>query len=213
MNRPHYPIVTLAGRREFRRLSDDVHVAETTYGAGKDTVADHMVAAYGFKKIQFAEPLKRAAEAVGIPPHLLIEPGGREEVVTIGDVTLTVRQHLSHISRRLKELYGERVFLNQTVEQCAQREQPIVISDIRYQHEFDWLRSVGGVLLRVWRVDLVPADWTPPSRSDDDTGDTEEAEQSLSWSVDRMFVNMGTPGDPDWEQGLTRTLRSVGALK
>lgn len=41
-------------------------------GSGKDTIADYLVSHHDFRKISFAEPLRRGLQAMfGIPMHML----------------------------------------------------------------------------------------------------------------------------------------------
>jgi len=129
-------------------------------GSGKDTIADYLVDHHDFRKISFAEPLRRGLQAMfGIPMHMLQDRaikhlplnvlGGksiREAMNTLGtewgrmcvadDIWLTTATF------KLDQLRAQATLGHNNVK-------GIVISDVRFYNERDWLESQGGV---VWHV-------------------------------------------------------------
>ena len=129
-------------------------------GSGKDTIADYLVEHHDFHKISFAEPLRRGLQAMfGIPMHMLQDRaikhlplnvlGGksiREVMNTLGtewgrenvadDIWLTTA------GMKLTQLRAQASLGHNNVK-------GIVISDVRFYNERDWLEAQGGV---VWHV-------------------------------------------------------------
>lgn len=133
-------------------------------GSGKDTIADYLVDYHDFRKISFAEPLRRGLHAMfGIPMHMLQDRaikhiplnilGGksiREAMNTLGtewgrtcvadDIWLTTATF------KLDQLRAQATLGHSNVK-------GIVISDVRFANEVAWLEAQGGELWHVYRPD------------------------------------------------------------
>lgn len=131
-------------------------------GSGKDTIADYLVEHHDFRKISFAEPLRRGLQAMfGIPMHMLQDRaikhvplnvlGGksiREAMNTLGtewgrecvadDIWLTTA------GMKLNQLRAQSSIGHVNVK-------GIVISDVRFSNERGWLYEQGGELWHVKR--------------------------------------------------------------
>ena len=125
-------------------------------GVGKDTAADFLCEVHGFVKIGLADPLRRGIEAmfglsaesfawrdlkerripwIGKSPRQLLQTlgteWGRDQIAP--DIWLRVAR------RRIEEI----------AQMDDQHVAGIVVSDIRFENEADWIRSLGG---NVWHI-------------------------------------------------------------
>jgi hypothetical protein len=108
------------------------------FRAGKDTIGEHLVSSYGYRRYAFADKVKELARRAPINWN-----GEKDEVgrTTLQDLGNNVREVLGedtwiHVLERL--VYGgEKV------------PALVVITDIRYTNEADWVRAQGG---QVWKV-------------------------------------------------------------
>lgn len=121
-------------------------------GSGKDTVADILVAEYGYVKLAFADPLREMLlilnPYLGTPktlPQLVDEHGWR-----------WVKQRFPEV-RRLMQVLGTDIVRDKIdqsfwVNSLAKRLNGIekaVIADVRFPDEAALIRELGG---QVWRV-------------------------------------------------------------
>lgn len=127
-------------------------------GSGKDTIADHIVEWYGFKKLCFADPLKRAcSEAFGIPLSHFYDTTLKE-----------VKDPYWHVSpRQIAQYVGTELFRDsmQGLKGVAIQKQfwvyrflkdvvensniSFVVSDVRFNNEAEVILNRGGYLFNV----------------------------------------------------------------
>lgn len=121
-------------------------------GVGKDTVADYLVANYGFVKYSLADPIKDMLEVIGVDcrtretkevPHPVFGVSPRRMAQTLGTEwgRMCIRDDLW--------LKAAEQFL--VPAQMHSRVKGVVIPDIRFENEATWLRSQGGKLWHVCR--------------------------------------------------------------
>jgi len=107
-------------------------------GSGKDTIADYLVKAHGFKKFAFATPLKDlASELYKFPRELADSQEGKRELWRVGYSKKTIRQILLDLALLDKSRFGNDIYANTIAAEIA-KESPdsnIVISDTRYLNE------------------------------------------------------------------------------
>lgn len=128
-------------------------------GCGKDTVADFLCEAHGFVKIALADPIREGAKAMfGLTDEQLHRRDLKEQPID------WIGHSPRHILQTLGTEYGRQyvsddIWLRvagQRIERIR-RSAPcmhvsgIVISDIRFENEADWLRNLGGHLWFVRR--------------------------------------------------------------
>jgi hypothetical protein len=128
-----------------------------TAGAGKDEVAQHLSTMHGYVQYALATPIKRMLAA--LPNMELYKWADRfwkdRDPHPLFGVT---RRHMARtLGTEWRNTICEDMWLRlakHAFDQHAQ-EQPcptgMVISDIRFQHEVDWLRANGGELVIVIR--------------------------------------------------------------
>ena len=110
--------------------------------SGKDTVADYLVKEHNFVKVSFAAPVKEFAIK-----HFGLTPG---EVY--GKKTNTSRWVLQAIGNGCREEFGRGVWIDKLWEKICPLER-VVISDLRYLNEADFLGRIGGAIIKINRPD------------------------------------------------------------
>ena len=130
-------------------------------GAGKDTVADHLEAEYAFERIGFADPILEMLLALfhraGISEAWAVERALKEQPTPLGASYRRLAQTLGTEWGRdtvAPDLWIRVAELQ--LEQARACSLHVVISDVRFANEAAWIRSQGGVLVRVLRRDLPP---------------------------------------------------------
>lgn len=168
-------------------------------GAGKDTIADHLVASYGFVNLKFAAPLKAALMPLFGLTHEHVEGRLKDEVHPAWGVT----------PRAMMQFFGTDVLQGQGMQQLVpgigrdfavrrmfvdgQVQGDVVISDVRFPHEVDAIRSRGGFVLRVRR------NWTRANAATD-----EHVSES---GVDALFSHAELDNDGDVAELLAKVDR------
>lgn len=134
-------------------------------GSGKDTVADHLVTHYEFKRESFASALKDAAAAVFNWDRELLEGKTKEarEWREQVDVWWANRLGIPHLTPRwVLQQWGTQVFRHHfhddiwiaSLENKLQNNtRNVVISDCRFPNEVSAVRRQHGAIIRVTRGD------------------------------------------------------------
>lgn len=133
-------------------------------GVGKDTAASQLEAealARGMSsmRLSFMEPVRAMLEALGVPPRYMVERALKEAPVPgIGRSYRQLAQSLG--SEWGRELVDRDLWMNVAARRIDERASTIsptpliaIVSDVRLADEANWVRSQGGVLLRVTRAD------------------------------------------------------------
>lgn len=122
--------------------------------SGKDTVAG-ILETHGFKRLSYAAPIKemlvplignipdedkeKIIPWLGVSPRYLMQTLGTEWGRMLVKPTIW-RDILSHrIDLAMEEGHSK-----------------FVISDVRFQNEYDWVRAIGGAVWRIQRPDCDP---------------------------------------------------------
>ena len=131
------------------------------YGqSGKDEVGKALAEHYGFERLAFADPVRQMA--LGINP-----------VVTRGGIRLSevvrwdgwdraktnypeIRMLLQHVGSSARDILGPTVWLDAAFNQM-QEGRRYVLTDVRFENEADAIRARGGLLFRVVRPGVGPA--------------------------------------------------------
>lgn len=114
-------------------------------GAGKDAVADFLVDKKKFKKLAFADQIKR--EYYAISCHT-------EEQFKASRGTLMeseIRNSLWCYSDDAKEKYGKYHFIQPVIDRISQSTDNIVVSDVRTDLEMYKMKEIGAQLIVVSR--------------------------------------------------------------
>ena len=153
-------------------------------GAGKDTCADFLVRERGYCRIGFADLLyQQAADAFGVTVSFLNNRATKETPLSelrlsnCNDpdfVRCVVEElelaglpdylNIAHSPRVILQLWGteyrrrrgvDSYWLDKVKEAILARpEQDFVVTDVRFLNEFNFIRSLGGICVRVLRAAL-----------------------------------------------------------
>lgn len=126
-------------------------------GSGKDTLAD-LLSNYGFVKMAFADPIKRAAaEWFDWPEEALWGPSELRSVPDPRFGGLTPRRALQFLGTEVGRALWPNVWVDLLLRRARRHleEYPtfrgVVVSDVRFRNEVDLLRAAGAELVRVVR--------------------------------------------------------------
>ena len=135
-------------------------------GSGKDTAATHLCRHYGFMRASFAGALKSMLEVHleerGIDHAYLHEPGLKEQ--TIPQLGLSARELMQRQGDAfrtadpdfwVKALADALGMAGPRAQQYPVHDR-IVITDVRYPNECDWVHANGGTVVRLVREQAAP---------------------------------------------------------
>lgn len=168
---------------------------------GKDTAAARLIAAFGYTRHAFADPLRESIARMD--PVVFPTPQDFDQFDAKTFVPLRYSEALRLYGyerakdffpefRRVLQEYGQGVrdmvedfWVDAAVRRIAQESGPVVVTDVRYPNEVDRLRSLGFVLVKVVRPSHV------------DPADTHSSEvMSDALHADHVFTNEGANGEP-----------------
>ena len=128
--------------------------------SGKDVIADHLVNKYGYEKIKFADPLKKAVKELF---EFTEEQVGDSDDKDIMDTrwNITPRKALQFFGTevmqfKIQELLKgvDRKFFAKSLVykiNTNNNDKKYVISDLRFYHEYEELEKIGVYIIRVER--------------------------------------------------------------
>lgn len=154
------PVIGLAGRM----------------GSGKSTAAEHLVAAHGYRQVDFADALRAAVATLdpivcSVPMRRYTEVVAEYGYVEAKRMFPEVRRVLQVMGTDVVRALDPDMWVGVWVRETAQRA-PIVAADVRFDNEIQAVLDAGG---EVWWIDRPGCtDGTHPSehairRSDCDT--------------------------------------------
>jgi hypothetical protein len=130
-------------------------------GSGKGTAADILVEKHGFVKLSFADAVKDATAAIFGWPRALLEGDTLEsrEFRETKDEWWSKKFEFDFSPRLALQLMGTEAGRNvfhqdvwvHALERKAEMYKNVVIADVRFPNEIDWMRSKGGFAVRVQR--------------------------------------------------------------
>ena len=169
-----------------------------TKGSGKTTIAEFLVKNYGFVEKSFADPLKRICKELFILDDYQIY--GTQEQKEIPDTrwydctprkmlqyvgTELLRENLDNIMPGLgKNIFTHHFKLWYDAEIKKNPNLRVVISDVRFQNEVDFIQSLEGFVIKLDRQSVQTDDMHPSER---------ELQQIKTY--DHLINNNGTLND------------------
>ena len=124
-------------------------------GCGKDTAAAHLVKTHGFVRVAFADTIRQVALAIDPYVHFfrlseIVDLYGWDKAKRQPEV----RRLLQVIGTEAgRDFHGADVWVDRTFAAIKQLgpDQPVVITDVRFDNEARRLRTFGGRLVRIRR--------------------------------------------------------------
>ena len=145
-------------------------------GSGKDTVGDYLVKEYGYTKLAYADALKDLVRFFFNIPKTELTSGQKSE---------EVRRLLQGTGELAKYLKGRYYWNNELDKSMASATGPVVITDVKFNHEIEHIRKNNGVIIRVSRQNI--------DLQTKDTGHISETELSDGHpGFDFVIYNNGT---------------------
>ena len=122
--------------------------------SGKDTVADFLVRKYGFTKLSFALPLKTAAQELFLlTPQQLHDRKEKEAIDPRWGVS--PRQIMQMIGTDwVRHQFRDDFWVRRIqyeIERLPSHVQKIVVSDVRFENEKQWILDMGGQVIGLSR--------------------------------------------------------------
>jgi len=115
--------------------------------SGKDTFADYLVQTRNFKKQAFAEPVKQICQILfHLEPEQMYDPCLKEVVDKRWG--LSPRQMMQKVGTDMvRNMLGNDFWVRHMDMRASTGN--IVISDVRFRNEAEWVKDRGGVLIRI----------------------------------------------------------------
>lgn len=166
------------------------------FAAGKSTVSSQLIHLYGFERGSFAARLKQLAAEVYNDGNA-IEKDGTYTVTDLDtgrDLDISGRQVLQRLGQSVKTL--DRLFwVRWFAQDAAKATGPLVLDDLRFPYEADFLRSKGWLIVKVETPEHVRAERYRDLYGRYPTRD--EMEHVSETSVDLIEPHMTVSGDGD----------------
>lgn len=122
-------------------------------GSGKDTVADYLWKKYGFLKMSFADPLKRAASNMfGVKLEAFYDQEMKEEIIDFWGLSPRRMAQLLG-TEATKPVFGPDIWIKRFVVSYAPvaATDHVVIPDVRFELEAHFIRAAGGQIVHLRR--------------------------------------------------------------
>lgn len=128
--------------------------------SGKDTVADYVSKAYQYEKRKIADPLKKVCEYLFDLSYEQTDGNGKEVVderwgVTPRQImqffgTEVMQYRMADLIPSMDRKFWIKRFVNDSAEYCVSKR--IVVSDLRFLHEFSHVKEAFGAKTVVFRI-------------------------------------------------------------
>ena len=168
--------------------------------SGKDTIADHIVKKFGFVKISFGDTLKKALKVIfNFNDEQLY--GNKKEVVD-NYWKVSPREMMQYVGtdlfrNKMKADYPnicDNIWILSVQKQIellnAAGKSNIVISDVRFENEYNMIRSAEGKIIHVVRNNIVNSD---VHESENSINDTFEFDYTVrNNTLEELYSNIDT---------------------
>lgn len=126
-------------------------------GSGKTLVSKHLSEEFGYTRMRFAEPIKRMLKSLGLTDE---QVDGDEKMTPLAQFGgATARGMMQTLGTEWgRRLVHPEIWVNSWLREAASVTTPIVVDDVRFPNEVAAIRSLGGVLWRVYRPGLNTGD-------------------------------------------------------
>jgi hypothetical protein len=173
-------------------------------GAGKDTVGNILVTKHGFTRVSFADVLKEEVSNVfSLPLHFFHDRSTKDTPLlewpilsnrltkaALGDAILNEHRHytprlLCIYYASVMRGFSEDIWIAKASRQMDKLPGNVVITDLRFLNEADWVRRQFGKVIRIERGDVIH------------TLQHESETQLNGLNFDHTISNSGTVGELD----------------
>ncbi|WP_030240757.1 hypothetical protein [Streptomyces sp. NRRL S-455] len=163
--------------------------------SGKDSVGARLRQRYGYQRVAFADPLKRAA--LNLDPYIptgygvtvrlsaLVADVGWDYAKTTYPEVRRILQHAGQTVRDIDPDFWVRAAVP-AIEAAERLNLPVVVTDVRYENEARALRNWGFALVRVTRPGAGATGETAKHRSETELD---------NWATALTIANTGTLDD------------------
>ena len=121
-------------------------------GSGKSTAAKFLLDK-GFTELSFAEPLKRgSARFLQISDYSIMNADSYEKELKVPGFTFTYREFLQKVGTFIRNEFSEDHWCKLLDDRLVLKEHfksNIVVSDIRFDNEFDTIKNRGGIMVMI----------------------------------------------------------------
>lgn len=132
--------------------------------SGKDTAAEYLVNELGFARVAFADPLREALYRLNPIIEVNGFPGARlRQMVNVAgwdalkENSEDVRGLLQRMGTEVgREMIDPDIWVKLAMKEAAKHEK-VVITDVRFPNEVEGIKAAGGVVWRVVRPNVGPA--------------------------------------------------------
>lgn len=129
--------------------------------SGKDTIANYLVSNYGFTKISFADPIRKAlyvlnpkidiADMRGVPIASAVDGLGWDGVKVD---SLDARELLQRMGTEVgRQMFGKDFWVNQAMLKALEHDR-VVFADVRFENEVEAILGHSGAVWRVVKSDV-----------------------------------------------------------
>lgn len=118
--------------------------------SGKDTAADFTVAIHGGYRYSFADPIRAMLLPLGIDMRDQYWIDHKEDIIPALGVSPRHMMQTLGTDWGRKLINGE-LWLTMASHALAKKGPGMIISDIRFENEADWVRRVGGTIVHISR--------------------------------------------------------------
>jgi hypothetical protein len=160
--------------------------------SGKDTVANILVEKHGYTRVAFADPIRKLLYEM----DPLIPKGYGEGVINYRLQDLVdsygwdkakvefpeVRRLLQELGVGARKLFGDTFWINEALYHVAPDDK-VVVSDVRFENEAQWIQEFKG---QIWRVKRMGTSAVNDHVSESDLD---------GYPVDQIFLNNGSVED------------------
>lgn len=120
--------------------------------SGKDTVANFLIAAIGGYRYSFADPIRSMLAPLGVDMNDPYWQDRKEEIIPA--LGVSPRRMMQTLGTEWgRELINPHLWLILANHRLLRDGPGMVIPDVRFENEAEWIRRYGGRIIHVYRTD------------------------------------------------------------
>jgi hypothetical protein len=118
---------------------------------GKDTAANFIIAAVGGYRYAFADPIKQMLKSIGVDYSDPYWQGNKDNVIPVLGVSM--RQLMQTLGTDWgRDMISKDLWTLVASQNLARTGLGMVVPDVRYDNEADWVRNHGGRIIHITRA-------------------------------------------------------------